>query len=428
MKNFILGQIHSIRKGGYPTLSRKIKLALVIVLQSPLFVVAFPIVLSLRIIRPWLLVRFCGLESARIGHFAGNTEIHLCEYDSGVNQPVQRHIDLFYFKTRPVSNQQLAKMWKRTINVWPAWVLAPIDRINHLVPDGKVHEIGSNTQHDRDVYNLYDKLPPHLEFTEKEEAKGRAQLRLMGLPIGAPFVCIIARDSAYLNSHITGVDFTYHNHRDVDVKNYLLAAEELANRGYYVFRMGVMVEKPLNSSHHMVIDYASNGMRSDFMDIYLGAKCAFCLSSYTGYDSVSAIFRRPLAFVDHAPLGYLVTYQQTTIGIVKRHVNTIEDQKLSLKETLASGVAFALRDSSYESKGMWLIDNTPEEIRDVVIEMDERLNGTWQPHEDDDRLQQKFWEIFPTDSLDRGKGKPLHGEIKSRFGASFLRNNRWWLE
>ena len=249
----------------------------------------------------------------------------------------------------------------------------------------------------------------------------------MGLPVGAPFVCIIARDSAYLMSHQPETDFSYHNHRDVDINNYVLAAEELGKRGYYVFRMGAEVEKPLNSSHHRVIDYASSGMRSDFMDVYLGAKCAFCLSSYTGYDSVAAIFRRPLAFVDHAPLGYLVTYQQTTIGIVKR-LNTIEDQNLSLKETLASGVAFAMSDSDYESKGLCLIDNTPEEIRDVVIEMDERLNGTWQSHEDDEKLQQKFWKIFPTNAVDSAKGRPLHGVIKSRFGASFLRNNRWWLE
>ena len=82
----------------------------------------------------------------------------------------------------------------------------------------------------------------------------------------------------------------------------------------------------------------------------------------------------------------------------------------------------------HESKDILLIENTPEEIRDVAIEMHERINGTWQLHDDDELLQQKFWEIFPVDAVDIKKGVPLHGLIHSRFGASFLRNNQWWLE
>ena len=51
-----------------------------------------------------------------------------------------------------------------------------------------------------------------------------------------------------------------------------------------------------------------------------------------------------------------------------------------------------------------------------------------QAHADDETLQQRFWEIFPTDSVDAYAGNPLHGEIRSRFGAAFLRNNRGWLQ
>jgi hypothetical protein len=78
-------------------------------------------------------------------------------------------------------------------------------------------------------------------------------------------------------------------------------------------------------------------------------------------------------------------------------------------------------------QGVDLIENTPEEIRDVVVEMADRLEGIFQPMEDDEVLQRKFWEIFPGDAVDRG-GVPLHGEIRSRYGANFLRENRWWLE
>ncbi len=232
--------------------------------------------LIIRLIRPWLLVRIGALISSRIGHFAANTELYLCERDAGINVPNQRHIDVFFMGSKPVCNQQLAVMWYRLLRVWPALILAPIARINRLVPGGKLHEIGNNTQSDRDVHNLLDQFPPHLKFTTEEETRGEAGLASMGIPIGAPFVCLTVRDSAYLAAHLVHGNsdkFNYHNYRDNDVQNYVLAAETLADRGFFVIRMGVKIHSAINSAHPKVIDYATNGMRSDFMDIYLGAKC-----------------------------------------------------------------------------------------------------------------------------------------------------------
>ena len=428
MKSFIVKQMFQIIRGGYSVLVRKITRALVIILKSPSYVLALLVVLVLRIIRPWLLVRFGGLISSRIGHFTVNTELYLCEHDAKINRPSQHHIDLFYFGTWPICNQQLAKMWKRTIHIWPTWILARIARINSLLPGGEIHEVGNNTQNDRDVHNLLDKTPPHLEFTVEEESKGQANLQLMGIPLGSPFVCLVARDSAYLGSHMKEVDFSYHNYRDVDIQNYVLAAEELACRGYHVLRMGAKVNDPIISRDPMIIDYATNGMRSDFMDIYLGAKCTFCISCGTGFDGVPLIFRRPVAFVNHVPIGYFFTFQENIIAITKHHISAVDGREMSLREIFTSGVGFGVFSSDYESKNIFLIENTPEEIRNVVIEMDERLKGAWQSHEDDELLQKKFWKIFPIDAADCDQNRPLHGVAKSRFGASFLRNNRWWLE
>ena len=50
------------------------------------------------------------------------------------------------------------------------------------------------------------------------------------------------------------------------------------------------------------------------------------------------------------------------------------------------------------SQQEFVIENTPQEIRDLVVEMAERLNGTWQSHDDDEVLQKRFWELFPKDA------------------------------
>ncbi len=60
--------------------------------------------------------------------------------------------------------------------------------------------------------------------------------------------------------------------------------------------------------------------------------------------------------------------------------------------------------------------------------MVERLNNTWQEDKEDKELQARFWELFPTGSLDINNKRQLHGEIYGRFGANYLRNNKGWLE
>jgi putative glycosyltransferase (TIGR04372 family) len=391
------------------------------------YILAVPVVLVSRLIRPWLLVRWCGLISSRIGHFIANTEMYLCERDAGINVPKQRHVDFFYMENS-ICNQQIAVMWKRVLRVWPYLLLARVSRLNRMIPGGVVHEIGNNTQNDRDVHNLLDRFPPHLEFTPEEEARGAAGLRAMGIPEGVRLVCLNVRDSAYLDAQ-QPADWSSHNYRDSDIQNYVLVAEELADRGYFVIRMGAKVREAMKTNHPKIIDYAVNGMRSDFMDIYLGSKCAFCIGSSTGWDLVPGVlFRRYVLFTNLLPLGYLPTYSDKFIFTTKRHILTAQCRELSLNEIFNHGVGFCLETSDYASKGVKLIENTPEEIRDVVIEMAERLNGTWQPHEDDEVLQRRFWKIFPTDAVDAYQGRPLHGEIRARFGAHFLRNNRNWLQ
>ena len=426
---FIERQLLQVKQGGRAVLFRKMKrglqILLKILIKLPLYISAFPVVIVIRIISPWFLVRWDGLMRSRIGHLAANTEMYLCERDAGINVPKQRHVDLFYMADKPICNRQLAIMWKRVLPIWPSWILDSINRVNRLMPGGGCHEVGDRGA--LDVNNLLDRFPPHLEFTSEEEARGKAGLNVIGIPPDAPFVCLIVRDSAYLYQHIPIANWSYHNYRDSDIQKYILAAEGLADRGYFVIRMGAKVREVMETTHPRVIDYATNGMRSDFMDIYLGSKCEFCISTGLGLDAIPEMFRRPIVYVNMVPLGYLHTFRKEFVSLTRKHFSKEEGRILTLREIFSNGCGFCMHTSDYESKDVELIENTPEEIRDVVIEMVERLTGTWKPHEDDETLQRCFWEIFSTHAVDNYRGRPLHGEIRGRFGAHFLRNNRDWL-
>ena len=424
--SFAQRQILHIRQGGRAVLLRKIRRAAWIVFGPVFYLFALPAVVIIRASRPWFLVRLGRLLGSRIGHFAADTELYLCERDAGINVPEERHVDLFYVRA-PVCNRQLAAMWKRKLPVWPRLILEPIRVVNRWFPGYMDHELELTTQFDRDVHNLLDRFPPHLSFTPKEELRGQEGMRSMGMDPDSRFVCLIVRDGAFLNSFMPG-EWDYHNYRDSDIQNYVLAVEELASRGYFVIRMGAAVRERLQSTHPQVIDYATNGARSDFMDIYLGSKCTFCISAATGFDAIPQVFRRPIVFVNHVPLGYLATSRRQFLGITKHHRSANDGRELALREIFESGAAFFAFAEEYEAHGIFLTENSPEEIRDAVAEMAERVTETWRQQEEDAELQHRFWEIFPTHSVDSERKRPLHGEIRSRFGACFLRDNRWWLE
>lgn len=430
--SFTRRQITLIRLGGLPALRRKVRLSLILVLKTvlvlPLYFLSVPATGLLRILRPLILIRIGDLNGSRIGHCAANTECYLCERHSGINVPSVRYVDLFFVR-KPICNQHLVTMWKRILHIWPRWILIPIKTTNRLLPGWEVHEVGDNAQFDRDVHNLLDRRVPHLTFTEGEIDRGERGLRAMGIPCGADFVCLLVRDSGYLSKHLPGEDMTYHDYRDGDIDSFGQAADELASRGYYVVRMGVGVRRAMRCSHRRIIDYACDGLRNDFMDIYLGAKCRFCISTGAGWDAVPTwLFRKPAVFVGLLPLGYLPTYSDKFLVTTKRHLDSQSNLELGLSEIFKRGTGLCLSTSEYKSKNVRLIHNTAEEIRDVVLEMVDRLNGTWKSQTEDEVLQKRFWDLFPKGAVDVRRGTPLHGEIRACFSATYLRNNQEWLQ
>ena len=70
----------------------------------------------------------------------------------------------------------------------------------------------------------------------------------------------------------------------------------------------------------------------------------------------------------------------------------------------------------YDKAGLKIVENTSEEILDLAREMNERIDGTWKEMEEDKKLQEKYWSLFPEDSLNK--------TCPARIGALFLRKNR----
>jgi putative glycosyltransferase (TIGR04372 family) len=432
-KKYILKQIHEVRTGGYSVLIKKLKRPVAFVYHR--FVIRvlcavpfFPAIIILRLVRPFLLIRLCRLHSLKIGHFSANTEMYLCKKHYESHCMRTRSVDIHFHANAIVCNSQLEIMWSRLIQIWPRWIMEPLFNANRLLPGGDQHELDVRSFSGRDENSWFDNSEPHLTFTPDEEALGLRSLENMGISAKDKFVCVIFRDHAYFDNLLGPGKDLRDGYRNASIQRFMRAAEELIQRGYFVLRMGKVVNDPFVSSSKNIIDYANSSYKSDFMDIYLGAKCTFAVSTGTGWDGVPQIFRRPICFVNFSPLGYFQTSHVQDLFIPKHHFSNDLQRELSLHEIFDCGAANFLHSSSYADINITLLENTSKELCDIVVEMDERIqNKSHEISVAGDELQNKFKTLFQEGIRACGISQ-VHNNVRANIGAEFLRQNGWWLE
>ena len=388
------------------------------------FVAGLLVAIAIRLIRPVRYYRLGRLPSHEIGHYATNVEVYLCEKDAEVNSHTKKSVDIWYRNpTSGVSNQQLDKMWARTIRISGSPIIRYADAISRRLPGGARYSI---QHHDRDAYALFDQMPPHLSFTSDEIFEGEKFLDSVRTHPGQKFICLAVRDSSYKREQFEDRDVAKDDYRNNDIDNYQKVAEQLAKDGYLVFRMGAKVERQFVTGSPLVIDYASNGMRSEFLDIYLGANCELFISSVLGIDSIPEIFRRPRVLTNYIPIGNFGKYGPRDLIIPKQYWLQSESRFLRFSEIVASTSGLGSCTSSYEydRAGLKLVENTPQEILDATYELLNRRQNTWRETPTSQELVAKFWSLYY-----RLNPKPIQSHVKGQeplIGSNFLQDNLHW--
>jgi len=409
-----------VRRGGLKAIIRKAGVLFRIVLP---FLLMMPfgllVTLAIRIMSPFITIRFYSLHSNRVGHYAINTELHISDIGSGAFPG--RSVHVFYYE-QSICNGQLDKMWRRVMKGIPNVVMVPFflsaiirnaATVNGFFKGAEKYNAATS---DRDIKNHYAKTKPRFFFTPEEEDLVAGELRKLAPKVRETFVCLMSRDNAYLEITDPAKDYSYHNYRDTDIKKSLLAAEELTKRGYTVFRMGSAVNERLpDTVNEQIIDYANRG-RTEFLDIYLSSRCRFFIGATTGLTAIPLAFHKPIVWVNFIPISTVQAWADGSLLIPKKIWVKDEKRFLTFREIVESDVGLYISQGKYDDRGLVPVENTPEEIAEVVLEMHERLNGTWTSSAEDDELQQRFWAYFTPNEWNR--------TFKVKIGAGFLRANR----
>jgi putative glycosyltransferase (TIGR04372 family) len=345
-----------------------------------------PIVLLIKLLHPIYPVRLGTFFADRIGHFASDSGHLLAEkHLTGT-----KSLDLFYIQG-PICNKQLELMVKRSFHVY--WWVKFLIGANKMLPNWQLNYLTMPQEEGSfDKYGWYwqtkDIPKAYLQFIRKEEIKGNNFLENLGLRSGDKFICLIVRDSAYLETHAANyMDWGYHDFRDSNIDTYNDAVKTLIDKGYWVFRMGKKVKKPLSFKHDRVIDYPYHPDRSDLLDIWLVANAYYTISNSTGLDAVAEAFRRPVLYLN--AMTHADFRSAHNCLWAPKHLKWVKSKKyLTLKETLCNNYRYA---NEYSNKGIEVVDLLSSEIKTITLEMESRLDGSWKylNHEDSDQSRYK---------------------------------------
>ena len=254
-------------------------------------------------------------------------------------------------------------------------------------------------------------------FNQSEKNTGRLLEKKLFTNTSSSFIAIgVSERSYYENKLLSEADIS--PLQDIytcmpEWNSYLKCCEELILRGESVVRMGQFSNTALPATADpKIVDYA-NTTRTEFGDIWLLANCKFVIAGgSTGIYWVASVFDKPTVITDWYHL-YKTSYCPQDLYIPQLAWSRSEKKLKSLEWIFAQGDGWGHKRSLIEGD-IEIVKNSPEEITEVVLEMDQRLNGTWIETDEDTELQNRFRQLRDVVPKNR-----VQEDV--RIGAAFLR-------
>jgi putative glycosyltransferase (TIGR04372 family) len=257
-----------------------------------------------------------------------------------------------------------------------------------------------------EVFRRWGERPPPFRLTRRDARFGRTVLARMGVPEDAWFVCVHAREGGF-----SPKDESFHSYRNVDIGGYAAAIDEITARGGWCIRLGDPTMKPLRPQAK-VVDYALSAHKSDRMDVFLAASCRFFLGCASGLYTIATLFGRPSALINTTPLSAVYSPGINDLTIPQR-LRLANGRLLGFEEIMESEMANLRLTEEFSSRGLVPENVDSGEIRDLAIEMLDRLEGKLAYSAEDELLQRQFRELFRDGHYAYGAG--------SRIGRTYLK-------
>jgi len=192
------------------------------------------------------------------------------------------------------------------------------------------------------------------------------------------YICTYTRDQEYLGQLSNYGKSTTHNYRNDDYLKLMPTVEFFNKKNLTTVRMGNIKEKIDKKyfSHNHIDFYDSTKDGSD--DVKLCSNCIFYIGDTSGLANISALFGVPVVRYNWVPIFNSLPYRTLMITMLFRDKS---NQQLvpfrKIWEMKKKGMEIWHNALSLEEHGLEIVKNSPEDIKNISIEMFERINDNY---------------------------------------------------
>ena len=346
----------------------------------------------LVLIRKLYAYKVCIIPSDRLGHLSLNTNLFFIRHKRKLIKDINYFLIAPSLKSKKIANEDVLMMFieysKTTpkVNIICSSFLYFIVLFSLKIFEKNQLLVQLEYTCRESEFSLGEKI---ISFTEGQKKEGEHILKLMGLSNKEKVVSIFTRDSSFLKSYDSNVDWSYHNYRDGDIKSYTQSIQYLISKGYTVVRIGSEHSLSLSFDSDSYIEYNSSKYKSSFMDLYIPYISEFIIGSRSGATDVSLLFNTPLLVVNstrfiESPLGMNDLFIQKKLIDSKGKIIPYKEIISESKYHLNDGVKLQ------NLYGLKYLDNSPDEILDATIEMHKMVNGNFAMNESQKKLLKRY--------------------------------------
>ena len=152
----------------------------------------------------------------------------------------------------------------------------------------------------------------------------------------------------------------------------------------------------------------------------------FCNIRHIRFINGPSSFQKKIACVNVAPLSYV--YLSSKLFFVPKHFKKITTNKNNtLREIKEKKLGRIFTSEELRKKKVRLVENSDEEIYELVREVYLKMIGKWKIKKNEIKLKKKFRNQFQSDEKSLDNITKLHNKINSYIGYNFLKKNIYFL-
>ncbi len=353
--------------------------------------------------------------TTRIGEMAHQLELHVKMKLLGWLPPF---VTLLIAPRERVVNPCLLDYWRQYVTVIddpklieriaPLKDRVPFNPVYMRLPDGRAMSKNRVYHAVQEEWQRQGR-GPLLDLRRDHAECGQENLRRLGVPAGAWFVCVHVRETGYLREDPASPEAA----RNADIRAFFPAIEAITRHGGWVVRLGDPTMTPLPAMAN-VVDYALSAERSDWMDVFLAASCRFILATTSGMMVVGLNFGVPVAATNFFPPGDRMA-SKSDLFIPKLIRERQSGRFLTFDESMRMPLALTYDSRCLADRGLEAVDSEAEDILTLTEEMLEKADRRASYSEEDEALQNRWLALLRPYSV---------GEAGARAGQGFLRRHR----